>query len=70
MRYTVNYCGGFFYGDNENGVNTHGYSNFNEAICVFREIIMSGIDENAYLKDEEYCCYMYWDPKKKECYWS
>ena len=69
MRYTVNYCGHFFLDDNDN-FNCHEYASFMYARNILWDIIQSGIDEHAYLKDEEYDCCLHWDPKEKDFYWN
>ena len=69
MRYSVNYCGACFVGDDE-GVNTHYFSNLRDALELLESVINLGVDEYAYLKDEEYQCSMYWDAKTREFYWE
>ena len=68
MRYSVNYRGAFFVGDNE-GVNTVGFDRFDEARSLLWDVIQCGCDENAYMKDEEYQCSLYRDRDTKEFYW-
>ena len=69
MRYSVNYTGALFT-DDKDGVNTFYTDRFEEAIALLGDIISYKIDLNAYLKDEEYQCSLYWDDKEKEFYWN
>lgn len=69
MGFTVNYSGSFFCGDNE-GFNSHWYASFKEANSLLHDLIECGVDENAYLEDEEYHCCLHWDKKDKEFYWD
>ena len=69
MRYSINYSGAFFVGDNEN-YNTHYYDCFKKARNDLYALIAAGVDEHAYLKDEEYQCSLHWDDKAQEFYWE
>lgn len=68
MRYSVNYTGQFFVDDKE-GVNTHYFVLFEAARDLLYALISSGFTD-AYLKDEEYQCSMYWDSDTEEFYWD
>lgn len=69
MRYSVNYCGVFFREDKE-GFNCREFSSFDEAYNLLWDLIWTGADMNAYIRDEEYQCSLYWDKDAKEFYWS
>lgn len=69
MRYTVNYCGAFFVTDSDD-FNCRGYSRYEDAYNLLRDIIECKVDEYAYLKDEECQCSLYWDKETKEFYWN
>ena len=69
MRYSVNYKGALSIDDSE-GYNTFYTDSFERAMNLLRDIIYYKIDMNAYLKDEEYQCSLYWDEKEKEFYWN
>lgn len=69
MRYTVNYYGAVFTDDND-GFNCVEFNDFQGARELLYHIIQCSADLNAYIKDEEYQCYMHWDEKEKEFYWE
>jgi hypothetical protein len=69
MRYSVNYEGRFFIDDTDR-YNTQYFSRFEAARNFLWDIIQSGIDDIAYLKDEEYQCTLHWDSETKEFYWE
>ena len=69
MGFTVNYSGSFFCTDKED-FNSHWFASFKEANSLLHDLIECGVDENAYLEDEEYHCTLHWDKKDKEFYWD
>ena len=68
MRYTVNYEGAFFTDDNDK-YNTYETNRFEDAVDMLKTLVSCGF-EDAYLKDEEYQCALYWDKVAKELYWN
>ena len=68
MRYSVNYFSPFFVDDRE-GVNTHYFSLFETARDLLYDVVCAGLTD-AYLKDEEYQCSLYWDKETNEFYWE
>lgn len=69
MRYTVNYCGAFYINDSDK-FNIHEFDCFKDAYDLLMDLIHCGVDENAYIKDEEYECCFRWDKKHNEFYWD
>ena len=68
MRYSVNYFGVFFTYDNYE-YNTYETNCFEDAVDMLKTLVTCGF-EDAYLKDEDYQCTMYWDKHEEEYYWA
>ena len=68
MKYTVNYFGAFFTYDSDT-YNTYETNRLEDAVDMLKTLVRCGF-EDAYLKDEEYQCTMYWDKTAKEYYWA
>lgn len=68
MRWTVNYTGARFF-DDIDGVNTHEFKTFCAAFEMLYDLAQNGF-KDAYLKDEEYQCSLYYDHLTNEFYWE
>ena len=68
MRYTVNYSGAFFTGDND-GWNCYETNSWEKARELFYTLFYAGL-EDTYIKDEEYQCTFQFDPRDNDFVWE
>ena len=68
MRYTVNYSGAFFTGDNDT-FNVFETNSFDKARELFYTLFYAGF-EDVYIKDEEYQCTFRYDKRDNDFVWE
>lgn len=68
MRYTVNYFGAFFTGDNDT-YNVYETNSWEKARELFYTLFYAGL-EDTYIKDEEYQCTFRFDPRDNDFVWE
>ena len=68
MRYTVNYFGAFFTGDNDT-YNVYETNSWDKAQELFYALFYAGL-EDTYIKDEEYQCTFRFDPRDNDFVWE
>ena len=68
MRYTVNYSGAFFTGDND-GWNCYETNSWEKVRELFYTLFYAGITD-VYIKDEEYQCTFQYDERDKDFVWE